>query len=102
MYQKIFSNHGNKPFVAFIVGPYSPKLNSTKVISEFKCFYVMEDQENPHPYELEIKVVPQKNVNSRVVNDILGIFSQSCAAIDKVNLTEKWKGKMKRYEKLRR
>lgn len=28
MYQDIFNKDGNKPFVAFIVGPYSPRLNS--------------------------------------------------------------------------
>ena len=61
LYQTIFTNDGNKPFVAFIVGPYSPKLNSWKVVSEFRCFFVVEeDTETTHPYELEYQVVPQK------------------------------------------
>lgn len=35
-YQHIFNSDNNKPFVAMIVGPYSPKLNSQKVVSEMK------------------------------------------------------------------
>lgn len=53
----MFTRHGNLPFVAFIVGPYSPKLNSSKVISELKCFHVGE---NRQPYELNYSIIPQK------------------------------------------
>jgi proteasome lid subunit RPN8/RPN11 len=60
MYQTIFDNHDNKPFVGFIVGPYSPKLNSYKVISEFKCFNVADENGDTSPYELTVNIVPQK------------------------------------------
>lgn len=59
-YQHFFNSDCNKPFIAFIVGPYSPKLNSTKVISELKWFHVVHDGDNKFPYELTYTVVPQK------------------------------------------
>ena len=59
-YQHFFNSDWNKPFVAFIVGPYSPKLNTIKVVSDFKCFHVVHDGENKLPYELAYTIVPQK------------------------------------------
>ena len=59
-YQHFFNSDCNKPFVAFIVGPYSPKLNSSKVISELKCFHVVNDSDSKFPYELTYHIVPQK------------------------------------------
>lgn len=59
-YQHFFNSDWNKPFIAFIVGPYSPKLNFTKVISELKCFHVVHEGESKFPYELAFTIVPQK------------------------------------------
>lgn len=66
-------------------------------------FYISKDQNGvEHPYELEFKIVPQEKISKRLLDDILGIYNQSLTAIDRVNLAEKWKGKMKKYEKLKR
>lgn len=60
MYQEMFNNDNNKPFIAFIVGPYSPKLNSNKVISEFRSFSLINQGGKRQPYELNVNIVPQK------------------------------------------
>lgn len=102
MYQTVYINHNHKPFVGFIVGPYSPKLNCSKVVSEFTCFYVVDKNDGYHPYELSVNIVPQKRISTRIVEDLKNIYDLSRSAPDRVNLGEKWKGKMKRHEKLRK
>jgi hypothetical protein len=102
MYQKIFDNHDNKPFVGFIVGPYSPKLNSNKVVSEFTCFKVEDSNDKMMPFELNVNMVPQAKITQRIIDDIMEIYQLSTTAKDRVSLGEKWKGKMKRSEKLRK
>ena len=100
-YQKMFSKDKDQPFVGFIVGPYSPKLNSWKVVSEFTCFY-LSYEEGTKPYELKVQIVPQKKIHKRVVEEIKDIFKTSLGASDQVNLADKWKGKMTRHEKFRK
>ena len=102
MYQKIFDNHDKKPFVGFIVGPYSPKLNSNKVVSEFTCFKVEDSSDKTMPFELNVNMVPQAKITQRIIDDIMEIYTLSTTAKDRVLLSEKWKGKMKRSEKLRK
>lgn len=54
------------------------------------------------PYSLEVTIVPQKQVNKRVVDSIKDIFDVHSVAGDKINLSQKWKGKMTKIEKLRK
>lgn len=47
-------------------------------------------------------IVPQKHINKRVVNEIKEIYNIHSVAGDKINLSQKWKGKMTKIEKLRK
>ncbi|CAI2387394.1 unnamed protein product [Moneuplotes crassus] len=128
-HQMMYSKDKNQPYVGFIVGPYTQKLNSCRVISEFTCFKVEEvkskengqnqdsEAKSPFPLEaqnssvekvekkpycLEVTIVPQKQVNKRVIDSIKDIFDIHSVAGDKINLSQKWKGKMTKIEKLRK
>ena len=101
-YQKLYSGSDNMPFAGFIVGPYSPSLNSNKVVSEFKCYWVREEDDNKQPYELSVNIVPQKRITTRILQDLMDIYDTSVIAQDRVDLSQRWKGKMKRNEKLKR
>lgn len=66
-------------------------------------FCISNDQlGKEHPYELEFKIVPQKKISQRMLDDILAIYTKSLTAVDRVNLMDKWRGKMKKFEKLKR
>jgi len=49
-----------------------------------------------------VTIVPQKQVNKRVIDSIKDIFDIHSVAGDKINLSQKWKGKMTKIEKLRK
>lgn len=101
-YQKMYDNHTGQPFVGFIIGPYSPNLNASKVVSELTCFYVVEEDEAFKPYELKVNIVPQKKINARVKDQIKDFLNSHLVAPDMVNLGDKWKGKMTRHEKFKK
>jgi hypothetical protein len=61
-----------------------------------------EKQGEVRPYSYDVVIVPQEKINQRVNETVKDIYANHLVANDKVKLSSKWKGKMTKFEKLRK
>ena len=89
------ANHGNyqimfhndkKPYVAFIIGPYSKAISSSNCRSLLQWFIV----ENNIPRELNINFVPCRRLSTEFWEELSQIVSDSNLEKDQINLEELW------------
>lgn len=65
--QNVYYNDGKKPFVGLIVGPY---FNSSKYVSDLKCFYIIEKK----PFEIPVTIVPDREISEECVEKIVKLY----------------------------